>query len=109
VISSLPTVAIRDTFNKGPRIISGFPGISAPYRCARDLLAGLVVTARQCVSCHLPLPPGVVHGTSADCNIALEKEIAMLKSIVSLHDERDVEPAIPEPVAPSIRLRVAAR
>jgi hypothetical protein len=75
------------------------------------LLGGLVVTARQCVSCHLPLPPGVVHGTSADCNTALEKEIAKLKSIVSLslRDESEAEPAIPEPMAPSIRLRVASR
>jgi hypothetical protein len=50
-----------------------------------------------------------VHGTSADCNTALEKEIAKLRSIVSLRDESEAEPAIAEPMAPSIRLRLASR
>jgi len=41
--------------------------------------------------------------------MALEKEIAMLKSVMSLRDEREAETAIPEPMAPSIGLRLASR
>ena len=40
----------------------------------------------ECLSCHLPLAPGVLHRSSADCNAALTAEIVALKKALAVID-----------------------
>jgi hypothetical protein len=58
----------------------------------------------HCPSCGLPLAPGVVHGSSADCNAALEAEIAHLAATLSRRQSNAVarEPD-PAPETPAVR------
>jgi hypothetical protein len=45
------------------------------------------MTVFQCLSCRLPLAPGVAHGSSAECAAALAAEIERLKARLSLREK----------------------
>jgi hypothetical protein len=66
------------------------------------------VTVFQCLSCRLPLAPGVAHGSSAECAAALAAEIERLKARLSLREKKDAPPGQRDtsitPVAPVIAL-----